>query len=59
MYFDLVQALSGYGAPVVSFTSSHIGGTINQTNHYNITAGGVDADDLVRRIKQEQSEDIH
>ncbi|MFA9593072.1 hypothetical protein [Citrobacter telavivensis] len=35
------------------------GGAINQTNHYNRTAGGVDADGLVRRIKQEQSEDIH
>ncbi|PWG71054.1 hypothetical protein DEM28_12440 [Enterobacter mori] len=35
------------------------GGTINQTNHYNITACGADADGLVRRIKQEQSEDIY
>ncbi|MHC9005098.1 hypothetical protein [Enterobacter adelaidei] len=52
MNYNPVQYLSGYGAPVVSSTS-------NQTNHYNITAGGVDADGLVRRIKQEQSEDIH
>lgn len=59
MNYDPVQYLSGYGAPVVSSTSNHSGGTINQTNHYNITAGGVDADGLVRRIKQEQSEDIH
>lgn len=59
MNYDPVQYLSGYGAPVVSSTSSHSGGTINQTNHYSITAGGVDADGLVRRIKQEQSEDIH
>lgn len=54
-----VQYLRGYGAPVVSSTSNHSGGTINQTNYYNITAGGVDADGLVRRIKQEQSEDIY
>ncbi|KLG11989.1 hypothetical protein YA49_06315 [Enterobacter cloacae subsp. cloacae] len=59
MNYNPVQYLSGYGAPVVSSTRNHSGGTINQTNHYNITAGGVDADDLVRRIKQEQSEDIH
>ncbi|EOV2736610.1 TPA: hypothetical protein RLU14_004947 [Enterobacter cloacae] len=59
MNYDPVQYLSGYGAPIVSSTSSHLGGTINQTNHYSITAGGVDADGLMRRIKQEQSEDIH
>ena len=55
MNYNPVQHLSGYGAPVVSSTSNHSGGT----NHYNIIAGGVDADGLVRRIKQEQSEDIH
>ncbi|HDX8832769.1 TPA: hypothetical protein RQO27_000497 [Klebsiella oxytoca] len=49
--------LTGYSAPVT--VRSGTGGTINQTNHYNITAGGVDADGLVRRIRQEQSEDIH
>lgn len=59
MNYDPVQYLSGYGAPVVSSTSSHSGGTINQSNHYNITAGGADADGLVRRIKPEQSEDIY
>lgn len=59
MNYNPVQYLSGYGAPVVSSTSNHSGGTINQTNHYNIIAGGVDADGLVRHIKQEQSEDIH
>lgn len=59
MNYDLMHFLSGYGAPVVSSTNNHSGGTINQTNHHNITAGGVDAHELVRRIKQEQSEDIH
>nr|KLP39627.1 hypothetical protein ABR36_10455 [Enterobacter ludwigii]MXV04961.1 hypothetical protein [Enterobacter sp. ABFQC] len=52
MYFDFVQVLSGYGAPFVSSTSSH-------PEEQNITAGGVDADGLVRHIEQEQSEDIH
>lgn len=52
MYFDFVQVLSGYGARFVSSTSRH-------SEEQNITAGGVDADGLVRRIEQEQSEDIH
>ncbi|ENF7815078.1 hypothetical protein ABR157_005481 [Enterobacter soli] len=59
MNYNPVQYLSGYGTPVVSSTSNHSEGTINQTNHYNITFGSVDAGGLMRRIKQEQSEDIH
>lgn len=34
-------------------------GAIDHRNLYNITAGGVDSDGLLRLIKQGQSEDIH
>lgn len=44
------------GKPVLSVFCNHPQGVIN---HYNITAGGVDADGLMRRIPQEQSDDMH